>query len=101
MHTDLVVLSACESGSAVPLGGEELAGLGQAFFQAGAQSLLISLWRVSDPATATLMQSFYAARQTGADKALALRQAQTQVQQESHWRHPYYWGAFVLLGDWD
>ncbi len=101
LHADLLVLSACESGQVGSLGGEELAGLSQAFLQAGVRSLLVSLWQVNDPATATLMQAFYTSRQEGADKAQALRQAMTQLQQNLHWAHPYYWGAFVLLGDWD
>ena len=101
LHADLLVLSACESGQVGSLGGEELAGLSQAFLQAGVRSLLVSLWRVNDPATAAFIQAFYTARQAGADKALALRQAMTHMQQNPHWTHPYYWGAFVLLGDWD
>jgi CHAT domain-containing protein len=56
---------------------------------------------MNDPATAALIQIFYTARQAGADKALALRLAMTQIQQNPHWAHPYYWGAFFLLGDWD
>ena len=104
LQADLLVLSACESGQIGSLGGEELAGLSQAFLQAGARSLLASLWRVNDPATAALMQAFYKSREAGTDKALALRHAMTQVQQDlqhPQWQHPYYWGAFILLGDWD
>jgi tetratricopeptide (TPR) repeat protein len=101
LHADLLVLSACESGLARSLGGEELAGLSQAFFQAGVRSLLVSLWPVNDFATAVLMSAFYTAWQAGADKAQALRQAMTQIQQNPHWTHPHYWGAFVLMGDWN
>lgn len=101
LQADLLVLSACESGQTGSLGGEELAGLSQAFLQAGVRSLLVSLWRVNDTATAALMQSFYRAWQTGTDKALALRQAMTQIQQDPRWGHPHYWGAFILVGDWD
>jgi tetratricopeptide (TPR) repeat protein len=101
LKADLLVLSACESGQVGSLGGEELAGLSQAFLQAGVRSLLVSLWQVDDPATAALVRAFYTAWQAGADKALALRQAMTQAQQDSRWSHPYYWGAFVLVGDWD
>ena len=101
LQADLLILSACESGQVGSLGGEELAGLSQAFLQAGVHSLLVSLWRVNDPATAALMQSFYAARQAGADKALALRQAMSQIRKDRRWMHPHYWGAFVLLGDWN
>jgi tetratricopeptide (TPR) repeat protein len=101
LQADLLVLSACESGQVGSLGGEELAGLSQAFLQTGVRSLLVSLWQVNDPATAALIQAFYLARQAGADKALALRRAMTKIQQDPRWTHPYYWGAFVLLGDWD
>jgi hypothetical protein len=101
LRADVLVLSACDSGRVGSLGGEELAGFSQAFLQAGVRSLLVSLWRVNDPATAALMQAFYTARQTGADKALALRQAMTEIQQDPRWSHPYYWGAFVLVGDWE
>ncbi|PWT91255.1 MAG: hypothetical protein C5B54_05630 [Acidobacteria bacterium] len=101
LQVDLLVLSACESGQVGPLGGEELAGLSQAFLQAGVRSLLVSLWQVNDPATATFMRAFYTARQNGADKAQALRQAMTYLQKDPRWSHPYYWGAFVLMGDWD
>jgi CHAT domain-containing protein len=101
LQADLLVLSACESGQVGSLGGEELAGLSQAFLQTGVRSLIVSLWRVDDPATAAFIQAFYSAWQAGADKALALRQAMTRIQHNPHWSHPYYWGAFVLLGDWD
>jgi tetratricopeptide (TPR) repeat protein len=105
LQADLLVLSACESGRVGSLGGEELAGLSQAFLQAGVRSLLVSLWEVDDPATAALMQAFYTQwQERGADKALALRQAMTQIQQDPqnpYWSDPYYWGAFVLIGDWE
>jgi len=101
LQADLLVLSACESGLVGSLGGEEMAGLSQAFLQAGVRSLLVSLWQVNDPATTTLMHAFYAAYQAGADKALALRRAMTQIQHDPRWTHPYFWGAFALLGDWE
>jgi len=98
LKADLLVLSACQTGMAGVLGGDELAGLAQAFLQAGARSLVASLWSVNDPATAALMSAFYATRQEGADKAVALSRAMAQVREG--WPHPYYWGAFVLMGDW-
>jgi len=100
LRADLLVLSACQTGMAGSLGGDEMAGLAQAFLQAGARSLLVSLWAVNDPATAELMTAFYAARQAGADKARALGQAMDHVHAQPKWAHPYYWGAFVLMGDW-
>ncbi len=101
LQTDILVLSACASGQVGSLGGEELAGLSQAFLQAGVRSLLVSLWRVSDPATAALMKAFYAARQAGADKAQALRLAMSGLQRDPRWTHLHYWGAFTLVGDWE
>ena len=98
LQADLLVLSACQTGMAEALGGDELAGLAQAFLQAGARSLVVSLWSVNDPATAALMTAFYAARHAGGDKATALSQAMADVRKE--WPHPYYWGGFVLMGDW-
>jgi len=56
---------------------------------------------VNDPATAALMSAFYAARGAGADKAVALSQGMGQVRAQERWSHPYYWGAFVLMGDGD
>lgn len=61
----------------------------------------VSLWPVNGPAIAALMQAFYDAREKGANKAQALRQSMTHIQQDPRWRYPYYWGAFVLMGDWD
>lgn len=101
LRADLLVLSACESGQVGILGGEELAGLSQAFLQAGVRSVLVSLWQVDDLATAALVLTFFRKIQAGADKALALRQAMTDIQQDPRWKHPYYWGAFVLIGDWN
>jgi CHAT domain-containing protein len=98
---DLLILSACETGMAQSMGGDELAGLGQAFLQAGARSVIVSLWSVNDSATAALMKAFYEARHSDdVDKAQALNQAMTQVREQEKWHHPYYWGAFVLMGDW-
>ncbi len=95
----LLVLSACETGMATALGGDEMAGLAQAFLQAGATSLLVSLWTVNDPATAALMTVFYDAwLKESADKAEALRRAIAETRRR--WPHTYYWGAFTLVGDW-
>jgi hypothetical protein len=98
---DLLVLSACETGLVGSLGGDELAGLAQAFFHAGARSLVVSLWQVNDLATASLMSGFYSARKLGLDKASALTQAMSQVRAQQKWSHPFYWDAFVMMGDWN
>lgn len=104
LQADLVVLSACQTGMSVSLGGpggEELAGLAQAFLHAGARSLLVTLWSVNDRATAALMLAFYSARESGADKAEALSQAMAEVRAQERWSHPYFWGPLVLMGNWE
>ena len=99
---EFLVLSACQTGMAGALGGDEMAGLSQALLHAGARSLLVSLWAVNDPATAYLMTGFYRGwREKGLDKATALRDAMDATRRaRSEWTHTYYWGAFTLVGDW-
>jgi len=103
--TDMVVLSACDTGMGRAPRGEGVFGLQRAFFQAGAKSVLMSLWKVPDHETAELMKRYY--RQwwlAGADKASALRRAQLamlQSQRDGGDRaHPRFWAGFVLMGDW-
>ena len=98
---DLVVLSACETGVSHPLGGDELAGLAQAFFYAGARSLIVSLWRVADGSTAELFRLFYRALKIKGDKSEALSEAIGALKAQKRWSHPYYWGAFQVMGNWD
>jgi CHAT domain-containing protein len=99
LKTDLIVLSACETGRAEKLAGDEVAGLVMAALQAGAQALLVSLWPVSGLATAVLTTAFYAAWRKRGDMALALSEAVAEIRAQG-WTHPYFWGAFVLFGDW-
>jgi CHAT domain-containing protein len=93
---ELLVLSACETAA-----GDERAALGLAgvAVRAGARSTLASLWLVSDESTASLMSHFYQELMTGVSKAEALRRAQ-QALLQGEYRHPYFWAAFVLLGNW-
>jgi CHAT domain-containing protein len=98
---EFLVLSACQTGLGGSLGGDEIAGLSQAFFYAGTRSLLVSLWAVNDPATAHLMTKFYQQWHRGTDKAKALYGAMEATRKVcTEWEHPYYWGAFNLVGDW-
>jgi CHAT domain-containing protein len=99
---EFLALSACQTGMAGALGGDEMAGLSQALVYAGARSLLVSLWAVDDPATAHLMAGFYRRwRADGLDKATALRDAMDATRRDRpEWAHTYYWGAFTLVGDW-
>jgi CHAT domain-containing protein len=101
--TDLVVLSACETGLGEVRSGEGVYGLRRAFTQAGAKRLVMSMWEVPDRETKELMVNFYRNMQKETSHAEALRQAAlTQreiVRKRYGFDHPYYWGAFVFLGD--
>lgn len=100
LNADLVVLSACDTALGREIRGEGLVGLSQAFLYAGAKGLVLSLWQVSDAATATLMTRFYEHMlKDGASPGNALRTAQLSMAAERRWSNPYYWGAFVLVGD--
>jgi tetratricopeptide (TPR) repeat protein len=99
LQADLIVLSCCDTGRTEVLGGDEVAGLTMALLQAGARSVLVSLWPVSGAATAVLMSSFYEAWEQLGDKAAALKTAQAKVRMYG-WSHPHHWSAFVLYGDW-
>jgi CHAT domain-containing protein len=93
----LVTLSGCETGMGLVAEGDELIGLSRAFFYAGAPSLVVSLWAVSDESTALLMKQFYEALQSGYCVAESLRCAQLGLMDRSP--HPYYWASFNVTGD--
>jgi len=117
LDADLVTLSACETGLGKVVGGEGYVGFAHAFLQAGARSLVVSLWKVEDRATSLLMQRFYenwAGRYTDKrhdkkgkpmSKAEALQEAKQYVRTytdnngERPFEHPYFWSAFILIGD--
>ncbi|MEM1426412.1 MAG: CHAT domain-containing protein, partial [Cyanobacteria bacterium P01_H01_bin.130] len=101
---DLLVMSACQTAK-----GDDRATLGLAGFalRSGARSTVASLWSVNDESTAALMTEFYkslsaqtAGDRSGTEKAEALRQAQVQLLQSDRYNHPYYWSAFILIGNW-
>lgn len=98
LRCQLVTLSACETGVSTVAPGDELLGLARGFFLAGAPSLLVSLWRVDDEATAGLMEAFYARLQAGATTSAALRHAQLATLERAP--HPFFWASFTLLGRW-
>ncbi|HZS07890.1 MAG TPA: CHAT domain-containing protein [Blastocatellia bacterium] len=101
LNADLVTLSACRTGLGRLLNGEGIIGLTRAFLYAGAESVVVSLWNVNDIATATLMKGFYKNLRRGLARDEALRQAKLELirGRQQAWHHPYYWAAFVLVGD--
>jgi CHAT domain-containing protein/tetratricopeptide (TPR) repeat protein len=98
--TNLVVLSACETGLGDLVSGEGVYGLRRAFSIAGARSQVTSLWKVADLATSELMARYYRRLVDGEPRAAALRSAQLEMLEGSEWRHPFYWAAFVPSGEW-
>jgi CHAT domain-containing protein len=95
-NTDLVVLSACETASGQIKNGEGVFGLQRAFLVSGAQSVLMSLWKVDDQATQELMTTFYTRWLTMHHKHNALRETQLKIREK--FPQPYYWGSFIMIG---
>ncbi len=101
LTAELVVLSACQTGLGDLKEAEGTVGLQRAFLARGAKSVLVSLWNVSDDATALLMQRFYTHWLDDADRpsrAEALRRAQADVRARPEYRSPTYWAPFQLVG---
>ena len=88
---------ACETGIGAVAAGEGTFGLRRSFLIAGAQSLIVSLWKIPDDETALLMCEFYRQLLRGQPKLPALRTAQDQVRRTRP--HPFYWAAFTVIGD--
>jgi len=102
LNADLVVLSACNTaGGGGKFGGEALSGLAEAFFFAGARSLVVSHWQVPSAATAQLMTAMFGVLgpelKGGAGPALRAAQGRLIAQQKT--AHPFFWAAFVVVGD--
>jgi len=97
LDTELVVLSACETGLGEVRTGEGVFGLQRAFILAGAKTLVMSLWSIPDEATRELMEDFYRRLLAGEPRADALHAAQQALRRK--YPEPYFWGAFVCLGN--
>jgi CHAT domain-containing protein len=95
--TELVVLSACETGLGEVQVGEGVFGLRRAFILAGAKTLVMSLWKAPDQQTQQLMIDFYERILSGQSHSAALRAAQLAIKAKD--RDPFYWGAFICQGD--
>ena len=102
LPVDLVVLSACNTGLGKDVKGEGLIGLTRGFMYAGASTVIASLWKVDDEATAELMRLFYGYMLAdGLSPAAALRKAQVTMSQQKRWQSPYYWAGFVIQGQYN
>ncbi|HBL28882.1 MAG TPA: hypothetical protein DD490_18770, partial [Acidobacteria bacterium] len=97
LQADLVTLSACETALGEQVTGEGMVGLTRAFLYAGADSLLVSLWPVSDRSTPDLMTGFYRHLRDLRPKAVALQQA--KLERIGAGDEPYRWAPFILAGD--
>jgi CHAT domain-containing protein len=103
LNADLVVLSACdtaESGTA-KFGGEALAGVAQAFFYAGARTLVATHWQIPSVPTVALMEGMFRRLGGGAGAAEALRQSQLTLIAAPQTANPFFWAAFTVMGDGD
>ena len=95
-NTSLVILSACETSLGYLDAGEGVYGLQRAFRAAGASSIMTSLWKVDDVATRDFMIAFYQYFLKTKDKNAAFIVAQKAIKEK--YKHPYFWGAFVMVG---
>ena len=104
LSNDLIVLSACESGAGQFVAGEGVLGLPRLFLRAGAQSILMSLWKVHDPFPMHLMPKFYEfyiKKQKTKAEALALAKRHilsTASTGDLNYKHPFFWATFCLYG---
>jgi CHAT domain-containing protein len=97
--TQLVVLSACETGVGA-VAGDGVYGMRRALVLAGAESQVVSLWSVSDASTRALMRDYYGELSRGTGRAEALRQAKLHLLHQPRYAHPHHWAAFIPAGDW-
>jgi CHAT domain-containing protein/Tfp pilus assembly protein PilF len=98
--TKLVVLSACETGLGEVQTGNGIFGLRRALVLAGAESQMLSLWKVDDAATRDLMIDYYTRLKAGAGRSAALRQVQLRMLANPRYQHPYFWASFIESGEW-
>ena len=98
--TKLVTLSACDTGVGEIRNGEGVYGLRRAFVLAGTETLVMSLWPVSDAIAREMMVSYYTGLRAGLGRGDALRQAKLAMLKRSVRQHPFYWASFIQSGEW-
>jgi CHAT domain-containing protein len=98
--TKLVTLSACDTGVGEVRNGEGVYGLRRAFVLAGAETLVLSLWPVSDYVTRETMTAYYTGLRAGLGRGDALRQAKLAMLKRTGRQHPFYWASFIQSGEW-
>jgi CHAT domain-containing protein/tetratricopeptide (TPR) repeat protein len=98
INCDIAVLTACQTGLGRHISGEGTMGMGRAFQYAGAKSVLMSLWSVSETASVNLVESFFKHVKEGKSKLQALRLARDEIRKAGY-DHPFYWAPFILVGE--
>ncbi len=98
MNCDIAALTACQTGLGRRVFGEGTMGMGRAFQYAGARSVLMSLWSVSESASVDLVESFFRHIREGKSKLDALRLARDEIR-EAGYDHPFFWAPFILVGE--
>lgn len=98
--TKVVTLSACETGVGEVRNGEGVYGLRRSFFLAGTETLVMSLWPVSDRVTREMMLAYYSGLKLGQGRGEALRQAELSMLKRKGRRHPFFWAGFIQSGQW-
>lgn len=103
LKADLAVLSACETANGRLAPGEGVMGMSWAFFVAGTRSMVVSQWKVNSASTSQLMMNFYQPMESKQtilvpNKARSLQEATLRLMKNDRYRHPFYWGGFVLVG---
>ncbi len=98
--TKLVTLSACDTGVGEVRNGEGVYGLRRALVLAGAETLVMSLWPVSDYVTREMMTAYYSGLKQGLGRGEALRQVRLGMLKRKDRQHPFYWASFIQSGEW-
>jgi tetratricopeptide (TPR) repeat protein len=98
INADIVALTACQTGLGRHISGEGTMGMGRAFQYAGAKSVLMSLWSVSETSSVKLVESFFKHLKEGKNKLESLRLARKEIR-DAGYDHPFFWAPFILVGE--